>query len=66
MDLLNKLKMSIQINIFIRDMISDLIFVHIFDFPNFDWDKNATIFVVDNNSPMHTDNKKKYISFFFQ
>ena len=41
-------------------MVLDLILVHFFSFPGFDWCKNV-IFGVDNSSCVHIDNKKKYI-----
>ena len=33
----------------------------IFSYPSFDGDKNIAIFVVDNISSVHADNRRKYI-----
>ena len=32
----------------------------LFSFSNFDWGKNFAIFGIDNSSPVHIDNKKKF------
>ena len=39
----------------------DLILIHFFSIPNFDWGKNAIIFRVDMSSSAHIDNKNKNI-----
>ena len=42
-------------------MVLDLILIHFFSFPNFDWGKNVIVFGVDNSSSVHIENKKKDI-----
>ena len=39
----------------------DLILVHLFYFPNFEWGKNVAIFEVDMNSSVHANNKNEKI-----
>ena len=51
------LKMLIQINALILDMVLDSIFVHILQ----TYDNNVIVFGVDNNSLVHTHNLKKGI-----
>ena len=40
-------------------MVLNLILVHFFSLPNFDWSKNAIIFGADKSSPVYIGNKKK-------
>ena len=40
-------------------MVLDLILVHFFLFPGFDWGRNVVIFGVDNSSSVYTNKKKK-------
>ena len=40
----------------------DLILVHFFSIPNFDWGKTAIIFGVDMSSSVHANNKKKILT----
>ena len=54
--------MLILINIPIQDMELDLILVHFFSIPNFDWGKTAIIFGVDMSSSVHANNKKKILT----
>ena len=51
------LKMLIQINVLILDMVLDSIFVHFLQ----TYDNNFIFFGVDNNSLVHTHNLKKGI-----
>ena len=55
--------MSIHVNIFIEDMVLDLLLLHFFSVPSFGWGKNFVIFGVDNSSSVDFDNeKKRYLS----
>ena len=53
--------MMIKINILILNMLLNLILVHLFLLLNFDLSKNAIVFVADNSSSVHIDNKNKEI-----
>ena len=55
------LKMPIQINILIWDMVLSLILFDVFSCSGFDWGKKFIIFGVNNRSSMQIDNKKKDI-----
>ena len=56
-----KLKMLNLINVLIQGMTLDLILIHIFHIPNFDWGKHVIIFAVDMSSYVHIDNENKDI-----